>query len=46
MSKGESKVRVMVDRQASMLGFQECSANRIALVDDDDVQYMMKTLHK
>jgi hypothetical protein len=29
-----------------LLGFQECSANRIALVDDDDVQCMMKTLHK
>jgi hypothetical protein len=25
-----------------LLGFQECNANCIAMVDDDDVQYMME----
>jgi hypothetical protein len=34
------------ESSSALLGFQECSANRIALVDDDDVQCMMKTLHK
>jgi len=28
-----------------MLGFQECNANCIAMVDDNDIQYMIKTLH-
>jgi len=28
-----------------VLGFQECNANCIAMVDDNDIQYMMKTLH-
>jgi hypothetical protein len=27
--------------EETLLGFQECSANRIALVVDDDVQYMI-----
>jgi len=28
-----------------VLGFQECNANFIAMVDNNNVQYMMKTLH-
>jgi len=29
----------------TVLGFQECNANYIAVVDDDNIQYTMKTLH-